>query len=437
MRPMTRRPALLAVVALAIGAGLAVAGTVPAFAATEDIPPSLNIAFAGNSGVVVTAAGLIYVADAPANLIDIYDPSGGYLGDIYGPQTELSGPTGLAADSSGNIYAADQNDNSITVYAAGARGDAIPSRDIGGVTSGLNGVRGVALDSSGNVYATDYGSDAVTVYAAGAGAGASPAATISGGAAGLDGPYGAAVDPTTGILYVSNLVGDTVSEYASPLASPNSPLRVITGLTSPMGVGLDSSGDVYAANYGDNSVAEFGPTAAGAATPISKIAGASTTLDGPAGLFVDDAGDVFVTSASTVAEAEFAPAPTIGTVSPASGPTTGGTSVTITGTGFGPTAGLEVDGVLTTVTAQSATTLSYVTPPHAVGNVGLVVTTLGGTTTAANGFTYDPVLATTGVDPTVPLEIGACLLAIGIVVVVLAAIIRRVRRRKPDADPEP
>jgi hypothetical protein len=436
MRPHIRRPALLVVAALAIGSGIAITGTAPAFAATEDIPPSLSILSAGNAGVVVTAAGLIYVADAPANLIDIYDANGGYLGDIYGTHTGLSGPTGLAVDSSGNVYAANQGDNSITVYSASARNDANPSRDITGGDTNLDGVRGVAVDSAGHVYATDYPANEVTIYAPAATDDAVPIATIGGGGTQLDGPYGAALDPTTGILYVSNLLGGTVSEYTAPLTSPVSPVRVISGLASPLGVAVDASGNVFAANYTANSVNEYDPTADGPATPTTTIAGASTTLNGPAGLFVDPAGDVFVTSATSISEAEFSPAPTITAVSPRSGPTTGGTTVTVTGTGFGPTTELDVDGVPTAVSGQTATGLSFVSATHGVGAVDLVVTTLGGTVTAADGFTYNPVLATTGVDPTVPLEIGASLLALGIVVVVVAAIIRRVRRRKPDAHPK-
>jgi len=435
MRPLIRRPAILAVIALAIGSGIALGGTTPAFAAIEDVPPSLSISSAGNAGVVVTAAGLIYVADAPANLIDIYDANGGYLGDIYGTHTGLSGPTGLALDSSGNIYAANQGDNSITVYSANARNDASPSRDISGSDTELDGPRGVAVDSAGDVYATDYPANEVTIYAPGATDDAVPIATIGGGATQLDGPYGAAVDQATGILYVSNLLGGTVSEYASPLTGPAAPLRVISALASPLGVAVDGSGNVYAANYGGDSVAEFDPAADGAAVPTTTIGGATTTLSGPAGLFVDAAGDLFVTSATTISEAEFSPAPTITAVSPTSGPTTGGTTVTVTGTGFGPTIGLEVDGVPTPITGQTATGFSFVTAAHGVGAVDLVVTTLGGTATAADSFRYDPVLATTGVDPTVPLEVGASLLALGIVVVVVVAIIRRVRRRKPDAHP--
>jgi len=434
MRFSFRRPALVAVIALAIGSGLAIGGAVPAFAADENIAPNLDIISAGNAGVVVTPSGLIYVADAPLNLIQIFDASGAYLGDITGTHTGLSGPTGLATDAAGDIYVANQNDNSITVYAPGARLDASPLRDISGGGTALDGVRGVAVDPSGDVYATDFADNEVTVYASGATAAAVPIATIGGATAELDGPYGVAVDATTGVLYVSNLTGDIVSEYAVPLASPASPLRVITGLTSPLAVAVDASGDVYAANYSADSVAEYDPLANGPAAPTSTIVGSSTSLSGPAGLFVDPAGDVFVTSATTTRESEFAADPTIASVSPASGPTSGGTTVAVSGTGFGPTTELTVDGVATTISARVATGFTFVTPAHAVGSVDVVVSTLGGTATVADGFRYLPVLATTGVDPSIPLGVGVAMVVVGGIALFFDAILRRDRRPGADAE---
>jgi hypothetical protein len=86
-----------------------------------------------------------------------------------------------------------------------------------------------------------------------------------------------------------------------------------------------------------------------------------------------------------------APAPTVTSVSPNSGPDTGGTSVTITGTGFdsGVTNVTFGGTAATGVTFVSSTQITVTTPVHAVGAVDVVVTnpdTQSGTLT--NGYTY-------------------------------------------------
>ncbi|MGA9800313.1 MAG: IPT/TIG domain-containing protein, partial [Terriglobales bacterium] len=84
------------------------------------------------------------------------------------------------------------------------------------------------------------------------------------------------------------------------------------------------------------------------------------------------------------------PAPTVTSISPLSGTTSGGTVVTITGTGFLSGATVSLGGnAATAVTVVSATSITATTPAHAVGAVNVVVTntdTQSGTLT--NGYTY-------------------------------------------------
>jgi hypothetical protein len=85
--------------------------------------------------------------------------------------------------------------------------------------------------------------------------------------------------------------------------------------------------------------------------------------------------------------------PTVTHVDPASGPATGGTVVTVRGSGFhtgarvlfGTTAG-------TSVRVASATTLTVTSPKHAAGPVHVTVSTAYGTSTAtaASSYTYTP-----------------------------------------------
>ena len=114
--------------------------------------------------------------------------------------------------------------------------------------------------------------------------------------------------------------------------------------------------------------------------------------------------------------------PAVTGVSPASGTTTGGTAVTITGTGLAGATVVRFGGMAGTITADSATQITVTSPPSTVttaaitvdsraqtaatgtgaGTVDITVTTAGGTShpAAADRFTYTAARpAITGVAP--------------------------------------
>ncbi len=82
--------------------------------------------------------------------------------------------------------------------------------------------------------------------------------------------------------------------------------------------------------------------------------------------------------------------PSITSVSPASGSTAGGTTVTVTGTGFTGVTQVNFGGTLTGAFNVSATSLQVVSPAHAAGTVDISITTANGTTanTAADNYAY-------------------------------------------------
>ena len=84
-------------------------------------------------------------------------------------------------------------------------------------------------------------------------------------------------------------------------------------------------------------------------------------------------------------------APIVGGVSPASGPGVGGTTVTISGSGFAAGASVSFGGTAASnVTVVGSTTITAVTPAHSGGSVNVVVTNTGGESgTKVNGFTYN------------------------------------------------
>ncbi|MFG2627007.1 IPT/TIG domain-containing protein [Streptomyces sp. NPDC048473] len=80
--------------------------------------------------------------------------------------------------------------------------------------------------------------------------------------------------------------------------------------------------------------------------------------------------------------------PTITVITPASGPTSGGTAVTITGTNLTSTSQVTFDAVPAPFSVINATTVSAVTPPGTVGAVDVGLSNPAGTATDVGAFTY-------------------------------------------------
>lgn len=89
-----------------------------------------------------------------------------------------------------------------------------------------------------------------------------------------------------------------------------------------------------------------------------------------------------------------APAPTISTVTPASGTSLGGTAVTITGTNFvgAPSVKFGANNAAS-VTLVSPTSITAVSPAGSPGAVAVAVTVGGQTTSKSSGFTYNDTTA--------------------------------------------
>ncbi|MDB1087873.1 IPT/TIG domain-containing protein [Streptomyces sp. ACA25] len=80
--------------------------------------------------------------------------------------------------------------------------------------------------------------------------------------------------------------------------------------------------------------------------------------------------------------------PDLTAVTPDAGPTTGGTTVTLSGTDLGSTSEVTFDGTPAPFTVLSDTAVSAVTPPGTAGPVDVAVTTAGGSDVLPDGFTY-------------------------------------------------
>jgi hypothetical protein len=176
--------------------------------------------------VAVDNDGDIYVASSAgclscASAVTVY-PAGSNgnvtpTQTISGSNTGLMEPTGIAVDSSHNIYVsihdpAGGSNDSIAVYAAGANGNAAPIQHISGTNTRLELVSGIALDSADDIYVANYASPNVAVFAAGATGNVEPIRMIFGTRTKLDEPDDIAVD-AGGNVYVSNFLPDKMSSY--------------------------------------------------------------------------------------------------------------------------------------------------------------------------------------------------------------------------------
>ncbi len=106
--------------------------------------------------------------------------------------------------------------------------------------------------------------------------------------------------PTThaDTVYVSTFSEDSILSInsngsVSTFVGPSNP-----GLNEPWGLAFDGSGNLYVANYGNNTIEEFNSSGTGAIF-------ANTGLDEPIGLAFDSSGNLYVANAANSTIEEF------------------------------------------------------------------------------------------------------------------------------------
>ena len=95
-------------------------------------------------------------------------------------------------------------------------------------------------------------------------------------------------------------------------------------------------------------------------------------------------------------------APVVSSVTPSSGPTAGGTSVTITGTSLANATDVKFGANSATITSNTATQIVATAPAGVVGTVDITVTAAGGTSSTgpADRYSYAARPAVTAINPT-------------------------------------
>ena len=294
--------------------------------------------FYNPAGVAIDPAGNIYVADSTRSTIRKVSPTGvvttvagtaGSIGaaDGNGPAAKFRTPTAVALDPVGNLYVADTGNNTIRMITpagavstlAGTAGT-VGSADGSGAAASFNAPQGVATDAAGNVYVADTGNSTVRVI--------TPAGLVStlAGSAGLIGavdapmgpgsvarfnmPAGITVDAASNVYLadthnvtirkitpagvVTTIAGTALSYGSSDGTGP------AAQFSNPGALAVDSSGNLYVADSGNNKVRQVTPAAvvttiAGSGASGSQDgAGAAAQFQQPAGIAIDAAGNLYL-----------------------------------------------------------------------------------------------------------------------------------------------
>ncbi len=300
-------------------------------------------------GLALDGKGNLYVADYNNNLIRKLVISTGDVTTFAGSgvRTYANGtgtaaafynPTGVAVDTTGNIYVADPGNNLIrkitpagvvSRFTGGGNGLSSGFADGPDGTARFNAPQGVAVDQNGYVYVTDRSNQRIRKItpagvvstlaglSTGAAAVSLPTSDATGSAAAFNNPSGIAIDGS-GNLYISN-AGTLPLSYIQKITISSALVSFLAGGNGvgtyadgtgtgaafgvPSGVATDQKGNIYVADYANNLIRKI--TATGVATTISGGLGStsagSTNATGnlasfnlPAGIAADGAGNLYI-----------------------------------------------------------------------------------------------------------------------------------------------
>ncbi len=231
-------------------------------------------------------------------------------------------PYGIVADTSGNVYVADGGNcvvrkitsSGVVSTIAGTPG--VSGSSDGNGTAALFGfLSGIAIDSSGNLYVTDKTYN--TVRKLSPNGSSWIASTIVPPGAGLNQPIGLAIDSQNNIFVddTSNCVirkispSGNLSVFAGTLGKVGATNAVGTSasFSSPTGIAIDNANNLYVTDCGANTIRMITPS--GVVTTLGGYLGSPGFLDGPLnnttgqfdhpfGIAVSSAGNIAISDAS-------------------------------------------------------------------------------------------------------------------------------------------
>lgn len=151
-------------------------------------------------GLVFDTSGNLYVANYGNNTISKFDPSGN--GSVFF-NTNLAGPVGLAIQGP-FLYASNYDNNTISKFN-------LDGSFVSNFTDGsLSGPAGIAVNSSGELYVANYLGTTVSKFVSDG---------YSSSISGFSGPYGVAIDANDN-LYVANYNAKSISKIDGAVDVP-------------------------------------------------------------------------------------------------------------------------------------------------------------------------------------------------------------------------
>lgn len=264
--------------------------------AVSGVPYSLTVGVSQSSftvGTPATASVVVQAYDYDENLI-----TGTYATPVTLTDSDTTGTFTLSSTTVGSSSAG----ATLTYNGLGTTSATISASEDGVTPANVVSQTVVAsLPATQFLYAAEQNTNAITVTLASGSGDIAPVRTISGSATTLNDPVGLAVD-SSGNIYTENANGAyTASAYEiavfGPTANGNvAPTRLIngadTGLGDSLSLAVDALGQIYASNQSLGDVTVYAPGASGDAVPSRTITAAGLTT--PSGIAVDAAGLIYV-----------------------------------------------------------------------------------------------------------------------------------------------
>jgi streptogramin lyase len=255
--------------AIALGAALAILGTLPLAA------PVARAAGPASS---------LFVSSYQTNQVLRYDGATGAFVDVFAPGGGLDLPWGITFGPDGNLYVSSYNTNQVLRY-DGLTGDFIDA-----FTSGrqLISPTGLVFGPDGNLYVTSGGDQIVRFNGA---TGAYIDVFISG--SGLNGPTGLVFSPDVD-LYVSSYNNDQIVRFDGATGDYLNTLPAGNDLAGPDGLVFGPDGNLYVSSYNSDRVLRYNGTTG--AFVDTFVPGGSGGLSAPSGLTFGPDGNLYVSS---------------------------------------------------------------------------------------------------------------------------------------------
>jgi YD repeat-containing protein len=252
-------------------------------------------------GIVANqTSGDLYITEDGDSRVQEFSPAGKFLTqwETWSKSHELSGPAGLAVNSTGELYIADKDADKISVWLLPEAGGAQLSYASQFGTKGSGESQfwapySASIDGTGDLWVTDNDNNRLDKYSP-SGKIIANYGTLGTGNGQFKGPTGIAVNQSTGNVYVCDGENNRMQE----LSSSGTFIRTFgtsgSGeLEDPTGATIDASGNVWVADHGHNRIVEFSSTG----TYIAAYGRAGTgngQFEGPGDLTYS-AGNLYVT----------------------------------------------------------------------------------------------------------------------------------------------